>query len=529
MKDLIETYKDEILKLNKDGKSKASITKYLIETYKLEIPYDKVDSFRRGISNFINSQSEKELDLELSKPISDDEKNLSEKIENTDKNSDETEDPVDDDDLEEEDFAAQLKGAYEHKEKFWYVTETDSYYYNLPGYQPGMKLSGTLIRDLKNKYSYLGRAGGLTINQICRAVKLPRDIIIYIKTYMGWTHDSDPFTNEEMISGDIDEMVDRTLEDKKFQWFQKYTRKEQRMIEDAAQKWWQFKGLTVNPFLERMGDMLDKYETKKIEKIERSGGDNHAMVIAPFDLHYGKYAWKGDTGSTYNRKIAREVLVESAKAILVDAIKHNVERIIVPVGSDFYHVDSLLNATTRGTPQDCDGSLVQIMAEGNQLMIEFVDMLRQVADVQIILAAGNHDFVLSHALLEFMAAYYRNSEDVEIVRNYKHRQYLMYGNSLLGFTHGDGGKVADLPLTMATEAKEFWGIAEHKALFIGHLHHEMSKDMKGVKVYQMPSLAGTDRWHHRNQYVGSVKALAAYLIHPTKGVRLTFMENIKES
>ena len=132
---------------------------------------------------------------------------------------------------------------------------------------------------------------------------------------------------------------------------------------------------------------------------------------------------------------------------------------------------------------------------------------------------------MSHQLLEVLAAYYRNCDDVKVTRIYHFRQYKTYGNTLLGFTHGDETKLSDLPILMATEAKEEWGEAVHKAFFTGHLHHEMSKDLNGVKVYQMPSLSGTDRWHHKKGYVGSVKGLGAYLVHQTKGVRHTIMEN----
>jgi hypothetical protein len=102
----------------------------------------------------------------------------------------------------------------------------------------------------------------------------------------------------------------------------------------------------------------------------------------------------------------------------------------------------------------------------------------------------------------------------------------LYGNTLLGFTHGDETKLVDLPLLMATETPKLWSTATHKAFFTGHLHHEMLKDHKGVKIYQMPSLAGTDRWHHKKGYVGSVKGLAGYLVHKEKGVRVTVLENI---
>jgi hypothetical protein len=529
LKQIIDKYASEILELSANGVKKADIARSLIDSYSLEIPSDKFDSFRRGISKFIEDNEDAKLQQELSTPLAEDENELASKVKN-DFTESELKDidsaDQDNDEEDEEDYDELLKDASEHKDKYWYISETDTYFVVIPGYNGPLKFSGTLIRELKNMYSYLGREGGLTINQVCRAVKLPRRVIICIKTYMGWTHDSDPYTNEEMLTGDIDEMVDRSLEDKKFQWFQKYTRKEQKMIEDAANKWWQMKGTVINPFVEKMIKEMKEYHARPVKKLIKGKGDPHALVIGPFDLHFGKYAWEGDTGSVYNREKAKTLLLESTDNIIKEVTDKNIDKVIIPVGSDFFHVDTINGTTTRGTPQDTDGNLVQIMVEGNQLMIEFVERLRAVADVELILTAGNHDYVLSHQLIEVLAAYYRECKDVSVTRCYHFRQYALYGKTLLGFTHGDETKLPDLPLLMATEAKEMWAQAEHKAFFTGHLHHEMSKDHKGVKVYQMPSLAGTDRWHHKKGYVGSVKGLAAYLVHADKGVRITVMENV---
>jgi hypothetical protein len=168
------------------------------------------------------------------------------------------------------------------------------------------------------------------------------------------------------------------------------------------------------------------------------------------------------------------------------------------------------------------------MVEGQQLMVEFIDLLRQVSEVEIILTAGNHDFKLSHVLLQYLGAYYRNCQDVNVIRCHKFRQYFEYGENLLGFTHGDGTKLQDLPFLMANEAAESWSRTKHRSFFTGHLHHEMVKDFKGVKVFQMPSLSGSDRWHHNHGYEGSTRALHGYILHPTKGIRVTLMANVCE-
>jgi hypothetical protein len=34
----------------------------------------------------------------------------------------------------------------------------------------------------------------------------------------------------------------------------------------------------------------------------------------------------------------------------------------------------------------------------------------------------------------------------------------------------------------------------------------MAKEVKGVRIQQMPSLSGTDRWHADNNYVNNIRA-----------------------
>jgi hypothetical protein len=492
LKDLIKSHSDEILKYYSQGMSFSEIARTLMKTSTMEIPMERFDSLRKGISIYINEVG---IEAELSAPL-------------------EEKEP------ESFEMGPTFDQKYMHDSSYYYDETKDVYVIYVKN-KP-YKFTGTIIRDMKSRYSNMDGAPE-TINEICRNFEIPRNIFVQIKTILGWTHDSEPVTNEELMNKDMDEMVHDLLQKRKFAYFQRYTRKEEKMVQEAASNWWAFQGLKVNPFVEKMKDVLATY---KVEKLHLPPGNPHAVVISPFDLHYGKYAWSGDTNESYDRATAKKLLLQKTRELIPDIIKYNIEKVVVPVGSDFFHVDTLGGTTTKGTPQDCDGTFVQIMVEGNQLMIEFIDMLRSVADVEIILTAGNHDFKLSHALLQFLGAYYRETPDVNVIKCHKFRQYFMYGQTLMGFTHGDQTKHADLPLLMANEASEAWAVCKHKAFFTGHLHHESVKDYKGVKIFQMPSLSGSDRWHHQNGYEGSVRALHAYIIDQENGIKATLMANV---
>jgi hypothetical protein len=54
-----------------------------------------------------------------------------------------------------------------------------------------------------------------------------------------------------------------------------------------------------------------------------------------------------------------------------------------------------------------------------------------------------------------------------------------------------------------------FGKAKYREVHTGDKHHYMAKEVKGVRIQQMPSLSGTDRWHLDNNFVHSVRAALA--------------------
>lgn len=508
LKEIVSKYENEILELSQSGLNPSGIARKIVADFKIDLGNLQADSLRKAISSFL-----------LEKKVEDNPE-IEDEIKRKFELEDVSDDLLEEVEKEEKELAKNAYKKYKHNTDYYYDENKDVYIVYIKN--KAYNFTGTIIRDMKSRYSNLDGSPE-SINTICRNFEIPRNIFIALKSILGWTHDSEPFTDEEMFMRSEDEMVADALQKRKFSFFQKYTRQEEKVIKDAANNWWAFKGLLINPLAEKLENTFASYSVPKIQLPE---GDKHALVISPFDLHYGKYAWSGEVRDEYNRQMARDLLMQKTNELMSDIIKYNIEKVIIPVGSDFFHVDTLGGTTTKGTPQDCDGTFIQIMVEGQQLMVEFVDILRQVAEVEIILTAGNHDFKLSHVLLQYLGAYYRNCDDVNVIKCHKFRQYFSYGQTLMGFTHGDSTKLNDLPFLMANEAPEFWSKTKHRAFFTGHLHHEMVKDHKGVKVFQMPSLSGSDRWHHNHGYEGSTRALHAYVIHKENGIKATLMANV---
>jgi hypothetical protein len=88
----------------------------------------------------------------------------------------------------------------------------------------------------------------------------------------------------------------------------------------------------------------------------------------------------------------------------------------------------------------------------------------------------------------------------------------MLGETFIGYHHGNC-KIEDLPLLFAThpDYSQMFGYAKYREVHTGDKHHYMAKEVKGVRIQQMPSLSGTDRWHQDNNFVHSVRAALALI------------------
>ena len=152
-------------------------------------------------------------------------------------------------------------------------------------------------------------------------------------------------------------------------------------------------------------------------------------------------------------------------------------------------------------------------------MTLYIDMLRQIAPVELVLMAGNHDRILSVSLHLYLQAWYNNCDSITTIKCAQSRQYIVYDNNLLCFHHGDTvTKTSDLARLAAIEAPHAWGRCAHRMVFTGHLHYEKVEEDRGFTRYQLPSLSGEDKWHARKGYVGNRKMIAAVLIDNKEGI-----------
>ncbi|QDP54516.1 MAG: hypothetical protein Unbinned2514contig1000_8 [Prokaryotic dsDNA virus sp.] len=401
-----------------------------------------------------------------------------------------------------------------HDQRYFYVKETDKYVTFLSRSNQPLVVPGETHRAMKQAYSNWD-GDPASVNRICRDYSIPRQWFTEYKSVHGWTHDSEPFSDEEMVERSEADLVNDALQQRRRAVTKKFEAARWKKIKEQSDKWLRFEVEVLDILVAAIKSSAPEYTVPRLRlaRPERS----FAVVTSATDFHWGMRAWGAETGEAYNRAIAEQRLQEATEDLFT-RLPGQPEEIILAVGSDWFHIDGDTHSTTKGTPQDTDGSPGEILITGCELARDHINLLRQVAKVKIVLMSGNHDRSNALALLLFLSAWFKDDPDVEVVHNFRPRVYVLYGSTLLGFHHGDKTPIAKLGTCMATEAREAWGVTKHKACFVGHLHHERIREVGGVKVHQMSSLAGTDRYHARAGYVDSVPGLSAYIVDKDKGV-----------
>ena len=268
----------------------------------------------------------------------------------------------------------------------------------------------------------------------------------------------------------------------------------------------------VEGLCKRIADHAPKYP--KTRKTKDSG---NMLEISLYDVHVGKLGWGREVGEDYDLEIS-ETRIASALAGLLDRSAHyKFDKIVLPVGQDYFHINSAEMTTERGTPQDVDGRFEKIFETGFNAMINAVDVLQKVAPVELLYVPGNHDRRTSWHLCGVLDAWYRNNNRVMVDKEPTKRKYRTWGPVLLGFTHGDKVKPDNLPGTMAVEVPQLWAETKHREWHTGHLHkrkgtvYTFADTLHTVTVRVLPSISGTDAWHYENGYIGNDKAAEAYV------------------
>jgi len=262
---------------------------------------------------------------------------------------------------------------------------------------------------------------------------------------------------------------------------------------------------------------VKQYSPSHKVRTRKQNGDSLMLEINIPDVHFGLLSWAKETGATdYDIHIAREVYLETLQNLLTFGESYKVSQITIVAGSDFFNSDSLDNTTTKGTKQTEDSRFQKSFQAGWHTLRDAVDMCAEVADVELIIIPGNHDFQKSFYLGEVLSAWYDKSKHVTVDNEPRYFKYKKWGCNLLGYSHGDTVKPQDLPLLMATDVPEMWASTSSREWHIGHGHQDGVFEKPGCKVVKIASIAPASDWIAKMGY-RSMREAQAFLYCAEKG------------
>jgi len=292
------------------------------------------------------------------------------------------------------------------------------------------------------------------------------------------------------------------------------------------------------PIQDAIKDLVSRlYESPlKIPSIKyKEKSQPHLLEVSLFDAHFGKICHAAVAGHDYDLDIARRIYTQAGEDLLSKCSGFNVDQILIPLGNDFFQADNWGGTTQKGTSVSVVDNLFQdVFRTGCQAVQDLILLCCAVAPVKLIWIPGNHDPSTSWYMTEYLRAVFSADKSVTVDNSASPRKYISYGTNLIGFTHGNEEKHRELPMIMATEVPALFAKSKCREVHLGHFHkarqtvHMSLDEHQGVRVRVLPSLSGTDSWHHAKGYVQNRRAAEAYLWGLDEGLTGTFSSSVKE-
>ena len=244
------------------------------------------------------------------------------------------------------------------------------------------------------------------------------------------------------------------------------------------------------------------------------------------DHHLGMLSWRPETGASYDLEIGERLLTRAFQHLIPRAPR--CERAVVAFLGDFFHYDGEVPETPHGKHKlDADSRYQKMIRAGRRAIQTVIGLAADWHDeVLVIFEPGNHDPHTMTIMSEMFAAVYEANPRITIDTTPSVYHYFQFGKNLVGTHHGDLTKPERLPLIMAHDRPEAWGSSTYRTWWTGHLHHDMRRDIEGVRVERFRVLPPADAWAHNRGY-RSIRDMQALVLHADGGEVARYTVNPK--
>lgn len=212
------------------------------------------------------------------------------------------------------------------------------------------------------------------------------------------------------------------------------------------------------------------------------------------DAHFGMLAWREETGSDYDLRLAERLILDWFAAA-VSAAPQAHTAVLAQLG-DLMHHDSMESVTPASRHVlDADSRLQKVIRVVIRVVRQVIDMLLQKhRHVRVVMASGNHDPASSAWLREMLAAMYENEPRISVDNSPSLYYAYEWGKTALFFHHGHKRGVNNVDATLAGMFKEIFGRSNYAFAHVGHLHSDEGRKSALMYVERHETLAAPDAY-----------------------------------
>ena len=252
--------------------------------------------------------------------------------------------------------------------------------------------------------------------------------------------------------------------------------------------------------------------------------NQNLMTVYPvFDAHIGMAAWGKETGGDdYDLALSGSDMRSAFDGL--DLITPASDHAVIIFGGDTLHADDTRSETPQSKHKlDVDGRHFKVVDTAIKIICEVIDRLSEKhRRLTIRVLRGNHD-IHSHLVLIFaLSERYRLAENITIEKKPKDLFMIQHGTVMLAAHHGDKSPPQRLAMHIA-DVCPFWSSTRDRHVLTGHIHHDSTKDLGGIKWHSLRAFCPPDEY---GSQFSSRRALTAYTFDDKKGLVLTGHEGI---
>lgn len=264
---------------------------------------------------------------------------------------------------------------------------------------------------------------------------------------------------------------------------------------------------------------MEALKRVRVEKVDKQEVD---VEISLADFHLDRLTLYKDDVEDRRSEYLRTLI----NLVCEVDYSYKIRELVFVIGNDLFNTDNALNSTTNLTPQDVSVPWNEAYEEGFTLMSQAIRFLKDNCEkLKVILVQGNHDRTKSYYLAHALSILF---PDVEFDREHSNTKFTILGNTFIGYHHGDKVKLEELPLVFSSspDSCATYGLSKYREIHTADKHFYMVKEVKGVRIQQIPSMVNPDRWSDSNNYINNIRAGLALVYHPTKGKICEFESRI---